>query len=338
MIMLGTPDGRDAGVLRKTKDEDFFRLLKNPPPDINDIGKYLFIHVADEPGKWRPLMKKLPYALCGIFSPAANRKENFAWADRFFLWIRYCGEMDFDKDDPRRRIIRDREVLMCFSTPRPVGLIVMFALSKRCHDAGLYSVFCRKFASEFARRHRIEKYVNTAYADVTRICPVAGDRGMYYNPEAARVNISDYVDTGNPEEALRIKRREDDRAKEERKHNQKVPKPPADPEGDILDAIRKKLGSRVRARPSGAAADPGKTARIAEELTKELGDAGMEVTGIENIRGTLKIRATLGTKSAEVNVFPGKKGFTALFAPLSGTDTELSRILADMVQNFLANM
>ena len=119
MIMLGTPDGRDAGVLRKTKDEDFFRLLKNPPPEINDIGKYLFIHVADEPSKWRPLLKKLPYALCGIFSPAANRKENFAWADRFFLWIRYCGEMDFDRDNPRLRIIRDKEVLMCFSTPRP---------------------------------------------------------------------------------------------------------------------------------------------------------------------------------------------------------------------------
>ena len=43
MIMLGRPDGRDAGVLRKTKDEDFARLLRNPPPEVNDIGKYLFI-------------------------------------------------------------------------------------------------------------------------------------------------------------------------------------------------------------------------------------------------------------------------------------------------------
>ena len=338
MIMLGTPDGRDAGVLRKTKDEDFFRLLKNPPPEINDIGKYLFIHVADEPSKWRPLLKKLPYALCGIFSPAANRKENFAWADRFFLWIRYCGEMDFDRDNPRLRIIRDKEVLMCFSTPRPVGLIVMFALSRRCHDAGLYSVFCRKFAREFARRHRIEKYVNTAYADVTRICPVAGDRGMYYNPEALRVNISDYVDTGNPEEALRIKRREDDCAREARKQAAKALKPPADPEGDILAAIKKKLGTRVREHPAGAAAEPGRIDQIAQGLRQEICHAGIEVAGIENIRGTLKIRAKLGTKSAEVNVFPGKKGFTALFAPLSGTDPELSRILADMVQNFLANM
>ncbi len=338
MIMLGRPDGRDAGVLRKTKDEDFARLLRNPPPEVNDIGKYLFIHVADDPGKWRPLLKKLPYALCGIFSPASNRKENFAWADRFFLWIRYCGEMDFDRDDPRLRIIRDREVMMCFSTPGHVGLIVMFALSKRCHDAGLYSVFCRKFAREFARRHRIEKYVNTAYADVTRICPVAGDRGVYYNPDAERVNLSDYVDTGNPEEAFRIKHAEDSLARSAGKNATETPRPPAEPEGDILDAIRKKLGSRVRPRPSGAAAAPGKTAGIAEELRKEIGDAGMEVTGIENIRGTLKIRAALGTKRAEVNVFPGKKGFTALFAPLSGTDPELSRILADMVRNFLAGM
>lgn len=67
-------------------------------------------------------------------------------------------------------------------------------------------------------------------------------------------------------------------------------------------------------------------------------DNGIEVTEIVNIRGALKIRASLEGRHAEVNVFPGKQGFTTLFAPLGGTDIALSRILADMVRNFLANM
>ncbi len=338
MIMLGNPDEPDAGVLRKAKDENLVSLLRNPPSEMLETGKLLSSHLNGDARKGRNHLKKLPYALCGIFSPAVKRKENFSWADRFFLWIRDCSEKDSKKDDTRMRITRDREVMMCFAAPGHAGLIVMFALSKRCHDAGLYSLFCRKFAREFARRHGLENRVSTAYADVTRECPVGCDRNVYYNPNAAKVDISGYADTGNPDKTLRIRHAKDSLGMSERKAASKAPQPPADPDADIMDAIRKKLGSRVRPRSSGTAKELSNSENIAGKLRKQIVDAGVEVTGIENIRGTLKIRARLGMKRAEVNVFPGRDGFTVLFAPLSGTDRNLGRSIAGMVRNFLADM
>lgn len=338
MIMLGGPDDSPDGALHKASEEELAIMLRNPSHEVRKAVRHLRLHMNEDFARQRPLLKQLPFAVCGIFSPPSVMKENFAYADRFIVWIRFCASMGIEPEELRKRVLDDREVMMCFSTPRADGLILIFALSRRCHDAGLYSVFCRKFARDFAVRHGIKHGVQTAYADISRICLIGADRQAYCRLDAAKVNISDYIDTGNPEEALGIKRREDRRDRDERKSAPPEPKMPADPDTDVLDAIRKKLGSRVRARPAGPAADPGKLESVQEELRKHIVDNGIEVTEIVNFRGALKIRASLKGRHAEVNVFPGKQGFTTLFAPLGGTDIALSRILADMVRNFLANM
>lgn len=62
---------------------------------------------------------------------------------------------------------------------------------------------------------------------------------------------------------------------------------------------------------------------------------GLQVTEIHNIQYAKKIRARLGHRDAEINLFYGKRGFSVVISPRLGTDEELNTLLADLVKRFL---
>jgi len=62
---------------------------------------------------------------------------------------------------------------------------------------------------------------------------------------------------------------------------------------------------------------------------------GVQVTEIINIQYAKKIRARLGQREAEINLFYGKRGFSVVISPRSGTNEELNDLLAEIVNNFL---
>lgn len=346
MITIGSLNER-SGALRKAGEQELLGMLRTPSDETMSVVRDLRIHMWDGPDGCRLLLKQLPYVLCGIFSPLEMKRENFAYADRLFVWIRYCPSMGDEPEKVRDRITASKEVQMCFSTPKGDGLMVMFALSERCYNAGLYSAFCRKFSQTFAIRNRLLDAVDPAFSDVTRRCFIGSDRQAYYNPNAEKLRISDYIDTANPYEALWLKRHADEYAKTARKPDPPEPKASGEPDSAVFDAIREKLcpeaaaKAKARAKPKdheGKPQDPGRMDRIADELRKDITDAGIDVTGIFRIRGGRKIRAQIDGKHAEVNLFEENEKCAVLFSPLSGADPEFSRILADMVRNFLENM
>ena len=48
-----------------------------------------------------------------------------------------------------------------------------------------------------------------------------------------------------------------------------------------------------------------------------------------------KIRAKIGLKEAEVNIFYGKRGFSVVQSPRTGTSADMNRMLADLIEGFL---
>ena len=62
---------------------------------------------------------------------------------------------------------------------------------------------------------------------------------------------------------------------------------------------------------------------------------GLQVTEILNIQYAKKIRARLGQREAEINLFYGKRGFSVVISPRLGTNGELNSLLAELVREFL---
>ena len=71
-----------------------------------------------------------------------------------------------------------------------------------------------------------------------------------------------------------------------------------------------------------------------EELQKYITATGIQITEIINISYGKKIRMKSRTKQAEVNVFYGKRGFSVVKSPRSGTNEELNELMASLIQSF----
>ncbi len=75
---------------------------------------------------------------------------------------------------------------------------------------------------------------------------------------------------------------------------------------------------------------------IIGDLKKYIEQTGAIVTEIKNIQYAKKIHLRIGLKEAEINLFYGKKGFTVVQSPKSGTDAKMNELAAEIVESFLA--
>ncbi len=66
-------------------------------------------------------------------------------------------------------------------------------------------------------------------------------------------------------------------------------------------------------------------------------ETGVVISEVINIQYGKKIRFVMGLKQAEVNLFFGKKGFSVVRSPRSGTNAELNELMTDLVRNFISN-
>ena len=109
-----------------------------------------------------------------------------------------------------------------------------------------------------------------------------------------------------------------------------------DPDKDVLARIRMQLNPKAQAQVEQ------RPAYVPERLNDIIGDlklfieeTGLQVTEIINIQYAKKIRARLGQKESEINLFYGKRGFSVVISPRLGTNEELNELLADLVKSFL---
>lgn len=74
---------------------------------------------------------------------------------------------------------------------------------------------------------------------------------------------------------------------------------------------------------------------IIDELVAYIQDTGLVVSEIIDIQYGKKIRICMGTKQAEINLFYGKKGFSVVKSPRSGTNGELNDLTAQLIQSYI---
>ena len=71
-------------------------------------------------------------------------------------------------------------------------------------------------------------------------------------------------------------------------------------------------------------------------LTEHIENLGVKVTEVIDINYGKKMRFSIALRNAEVNVFYGKKGFSVVQSPRTGTDPELNQLMADVIVGYIA--
>jgi virE N-domain protein len=336
MLLFGTNIQSAADELKKVQEEYLYNSLRNPKPTIAATIQQLRIVYSMDAKAYAQLKRRLPYFVCGQFNPPFRRKENFAYTESFILDFDHLSSKQLSMKTIRDNIVKDEQVMMCFTSPSEDGLKVMFRLKERCYDAGLYSIFYKAFAATFAMRHNLTQVTDSKTSDVARACFISIDPNAYFNPNSIPVDIKAYLDESNPDSLFNIKHEQDEHDKVIKKSDDEQVPLPKDPDEDILTRIRQQLNPKaqlpVEQHPAYV---PERLNEIIAELKLFIEETGLQVTEIINIQYAKKIRARLGQKEAEVNLFYGKRGFSVVISPRLGTNEELNELLADLIKAFL---
>lgn len=336
MLLFGTNIQSAADELKKVQEEYLYNSLRNPKPTIAATIQQLRIVYSMDAKAYAQLKRRLPYFVCGQFNPPFRRKENFAYTKSFILDFDHLSSKQLSMKTIRDNIVKDEQVMMCFTSPSEDGLKVMFRLKERCYDAGLYSIFYKAFAATFAMRHNLTQVTDSKTSDVARACFISIDPNAYFNPNSIPVDIKAYLDESNPDLLFKIKHEQDKHDKVIKKSDDEQVPLPKDPDKDILTRIRQQLNPKAQLPiEQHPAYVPERLNEIIAELKLFIEETGLQVTEIINIQYAKKIRARLGQKEAEVNLFYGKRGFSVVISPRLGTNEELNELLADLIKAFL---
>jgi len=312
-----------------------YNAVKSPKPELAQAIRNLRIVKDVSKEQYDRQKRSLPYFVCAAFDPPFRKIDNFMSASYFVLDIDKLSAKGLDIVQTRQRIQADDRVLMCFVSPGEDGLKVMFRLKSRCCDSGRYKAFYCKFAHDFSVMYGLEQVIDAKTNDVARACFLSVDPDAYYNEECVEVDWECYVDWGNAEESLGLFRQADAEMKQSEKAE--AESKCSEPNADELAAIKARLFplKHKRQEENKNVYVPEILNDIISDLNKFIADNGLNVTEVRNIQYGKKINVSLGVRTAEVNLFHGRRGFSVVQSPKSGTNEELNALLAEMVQVFL---
>lgn len=338
MISIGSNIRSNTDPLTKVTVKYLYDAIRNPKPSIEAKLRQLRIVREINPTQYADLKRQLPYFVCAMFNPPYRHGDNFAFTEYFIIDIDHLADKDMDALTLRERLAKDDRVLMCFVSPGGDGLKIMMKLKERCYDAALYKVFYRLFAHRFSLQYGLQQVIDTRTCDVVRACFISIDEGVYFNPQCEPVCLKDYLDADyDINQALTLKRETERRAEdtsqprieESESAGQKI-------DQDAIALIRKTLNPNAKLKNQKAAIYVPKVLDdIMNDLRLYIEGKGVVVDEVLNISYGKKMRFKVGLKKAEVNLFFGKKGFSVVQSPRTGTDAEMNALMAEVVEAFI---
>lgn len=320
--------------LRKVSIEYIYHSLTNPKESLETAVRTLRIVRNVDRKRYAALKRSLPYLVCGTFNPPFRKKENFAFTEYFIIDIDNLSQKSLNPETLKRRLVQDERVLLAFVSPGNDGLKLLFKLDERCYDAGKYSLFYKLFVRRFSELYHLDQLVDPCTSDVSRACFMSVDPQAYYNPDATSVRMADFVDFENPLEAFNLKSLEEKKEKQEKTKVKEQQSAEDGPDEEAIQHIKEILKVRNVKVKEKQIFVPQQLNEIIDDLKKYILDTGIVVTEVTNINYGKKIKMQVGRLVSEINLFFGKRGYTVVISPRSGTAPDLNQTCADLINSF----
>lgn len=322
-------------TLKKMPIRHLYDVIRNPKECTKSLLRQLRVVKQLNPSQYASLKRQLPYFVCAMFNPPYRKTENFAYTEYFIIDIDHVSEKGLILDDLFKTIAKDPRTSLCFRSPGGDGIKVIMKFSERCYDVGLYKMFYKVFLVKYSRQYGLEQVVDTRTCDVTRACFLSADEDAFFNPDAESVVISEYL---NPDAdislAFDLKKEADKEICEIERRNTREHDP--EPSKDALTKIRETLKMPTRqVLPKVEAYVPKELENIMEGLKKYVEGKDITLTSVASIQYGKKLKFIVAMRKAEINLFYGKRGFSVVQSPKTGTDKGANELMVDVINSFL---
>lgn len=339
MITLGKCITSASDELVKLPMHELYNQIKNPSSELKSMIEQMRLVRNLSKDSYNAVKKQLPYFVCGIFSPAFRKTENFAYTQYFIIDIDHLSEKGFSVQQLKETLKNDSRVVMCFVSPSGDGLKVMIMLNERCYDAGKFKMFYKLFVSSFSAQYKLQQIIDAKTCDVTRACFLSIDPDVYYNPLAEEIDLNAVVKEGNSQEMWDLF------------HDVKKGKQITEEDVFVsIDEMDKNLDENTMERIKtflGTAKQKVKDAMpryvyvpeilndIMADFAEFIKDSGVIIKEVIDIQYGKKLRCAYEGREAETNLYYGKKGFSVVETPRCGTDRELNALVADLMRTYV---
>lgn len=313
--------------LQKASEEVVLRKIKNPSDQfMGQIMQLRTLKSLDEK-MYKKQKTSLPYFVCSSFHPLIRRKENFAAATHFILDLDRCPQHNIEIGELKRKLSEDQLIRGMFISPGADGLKVLFKLSERITDPGIFSLFYKSFLLEFSRKYQLEQVVDFVTHDVTRACFFSADPEAYDNPHAIAVNVFDFVSEDSITDNNKIVM--DFREKQSGKDSETSEKIPIS--DDVLALIRQRLRPEKQIRAKKEVYVPDELNVLMPVVRERLKELELDLQEESAIQFGKKLRIGKGLLWAEINVFFGRKGYSIVRTTKTGSNDEMGEIVASLI-------
>lgn len=329
-LMIGNQITQLHDSLKKITLEEWVNIIQNPTPKLLAFIERLRKIRTIDATLYKEQKKLLPYGVCGIFHPPIRKKEYFASINCFIVDLDHIQSAEKNVDNLKETLTKDLRIAAAFVSPGNDGLKLLFQLNKPCNDAALFSAFYKVFIKQFAQQYQLESVIDTRTSDVTRACFVSYDPTAYYHAGCDKIEMEDYIanlDYEKAEEAI-------EQAEEYISSLQNTGGGQALDE-DVLLKIKQKLDPNYRPRPNKQYYLPSEITEKMPLIEQWLTDAEIKIDQATPINFGKKLRISAGGYWAEINIFHGKRGFTVVVTPKSGSNKELGELARQLLQQHL---
>ena len=262
----------------------------------------------------------LPYLTGAAFEEGIRQTERFVAIHYLVLDFDDCLHSPAQSKQLQERIARQESVWLMFVSPSGRGLKVWFRLQEPCTDAALYKAVYQAFASDFADGISLIGSIDTRTCDVTRVCFVVHDPAAYHNPSAVPLDWPKWA-AQQPNDVPAPKPKD------------QTTRPPLD--AVAYEHIRQTLNPRAVAKAKPPALVPALLQALQEQLVALLTQQGLVVEQVIPLPYGLKFCCVQHLRRAEVSVFYGKRGFSIVKTPKTGTDVPLTDVVYTLLLNYI---
>lgn len=265
----------------------------------------------------------LPYLIGATFGGNIRNTDNFEAIHYLVLDFDQCLQSPVQSQHLRQRIALRSEVWLMFVSPNGSGLKVWFRLQEPCTDPLVFKEFYRAFSSKFAEDIDLLGTLDTRTCDVTRVCFLSHDSATYYAPKATPLNWQhwqakqdEFGDLNLDQEIIEL-----------------PTKPPLN--AAVYQQMLQKVNPKAPARPRDEPHVPALVESVQAKLVTLLEAQGIGIEQLVRLPYGLKFCCMRQLKRAEVSVFYGKRGFSVVKTPKSGTDSVLTDEVYTLMYNLL---
>ena len=323
-LSLGFAITSATDTLQRVTIEEIFALISGQKTSslAQEVARLQKLRNIDKTA-YRTLKTRLPYLVGSVFNDDCRRAENIAEVNFIVLDIDHLT--DFDGEIPASIKANDT-VLMAFVSPSGEGIKVLFKLSEPLTSAIGFQVAYRDFAEKFGVKVGLTGFIDLKTSDVSRACFLSHDVNVYYNPGAVGVTLdvmADIFDANDSEHKGMVVLEDKNVVKTKSLINETAYK-----------AILKEINPNAPTRVEKDIFIPQEITALYTEIEKLCQQIGLELLEQKPIQYGVKVMVKQGYRKGEVNVFYGKKGYSVVTSPKTGTDKTLNELLHQVLFNF----